>query len=194
MFLVLGLGNPGKKYQQNRHNAGFLFLDWISDRYNINFQKSENYLYSKTAIENSEFLFVKPYTYMNLSGVAVQSVMHYYKIPVENLMVIVDDIALPFGKIRIRAKGSSGGHNGLKSIESSIRSNEYKRIRIGVGYEEQIELADYVLSDFSQHEIAIMQKHIFPAIFECINIAFKEDIELAMSRFNGIIFTEDLSR
>lgn len=188
MFCVVGLGNPGKSYYKNRHNAGFLCLEWIAKQNNFIFQKSREYHFAKVILNSSNFIFVKPQTYMNLSGIAVSSVLNYYKIEVEKCLVIVDDIALPFGKIRIRSNGSSGGHNGLKSIENSIGSQNYRRIRIGVGAPKNEELSNFVLSDFNKKEIQLLNSNIFPAIFESILLIENEKIELAMSKFNGIDF------
>lgn len=188
MFCVVGLGNPGKNYEKNRHNAGFLCLDWIANEYNFKFQKARTYHFAKAILNDTNFIFVKPQTYMNLSGIAVSSILSYYKIEKEKCLVIVDDIALPFGKIRIRANGSNGGHNGLKSIEQYIGSQDYPRIRIGVGAPENQDLADFVLSDFNNHELQMLTKHIFPAIFEAICLIESDNIELAMSKFNGIAF------
>lgn len=188
MFCIVGLGNPGKKYEKNRHNAGFLYLDWLANKNNFLFHKAATYQYAKIFINNFPHIFVKPQTYMNLSGIAVSYVVSYFKIDIEKCIVIVDDIALPFGKIRIRPNGSSGGHNGLKSIEQHLNSQNYPRIRIGVGAPQGEDLADYVLSDFHKKEIDIFYSKIFPAITEAINLIESSDIEIAMSKFNGIDF------
>ncbi len=190
MYCVVGLGNPGKKYEKNRHNAGFLFLDWLANKNNFSFHKAATYHYAKLVYNDLPHIFVKPQTYMNLSGIAVSYVLSYFKINTENCIVIVDDIALPFGKIRIRQNGSSGGHNGLKSIENQIGSQDYPRIRIGVGEPKNEDLADYVLSDFNKKELEIFDLKIFPAISEAIKLIESSNIEIAMSRFNGIDFSQ----
>ncbi len=188
MFCVVGLGNPGKKYEKNRHNAGFLFIDWLAKKNVIPYQKHKNYIYAKATINNISFIFVKPQTYMNLSGIAVSQVLSFYNIEREKCLVIMDDVAIPFGKIRIRKNGSSGGHNGLKSIEQSIGSQNYPRIRIGIGKPDFQDLAYYVLNNFNEKELVILHEKLFPAIFDSIFLIESGNIEIAMSKYNGIDF------
>lgn len=190
MYCIVGLGNPGKKYEKNRHNAGFLYLDWLANKNNFLFHKAATYQYAKVIYNDSPHIFVKPQTYMNLSGIAVSYVLSYFKIDIERCIVIVDDIALPFGKIRIRANGSSGGHNGLKSIEQYLNSQNYPRIRIGVGEPRSEDLADYVLSDFNKKELDIFYSKTFSAISEAISLIESSNIEIAMSKFNGVDFSQ----
>jgi len=159
MRLVVGLGNPGKKYKSNRHNIGFAFLDSYFKAKNLKFKKRIKYDY--LILDN--VIFIKPKTYMNRSGEAVTSILTKYRI--DEILVIVDDIHLPIGEIRIRKSGGNGGHNGLRSIVSTLGSTEFGRIRIGVGSPEEKDLSNYVLSDFSKEEILTLNN-----VFEMLNI------------------------
>jgi len=149
--LIVGLGNPGKFYAKSKHNIGFICLDHYADANKLKFKKDTKFL--------GEILFVgknillKPKTFMNLSGNAVRAVSEYYKISPEDILVISDDLDLPFAKLRLRENGSAGGHNGLKSIISSIGSTEFNRCRIGIGRELDKDMKDQVLSDFSKKEL-----------------------------------------
>lgn len=151
-LLIVGLGNPGTEYKSTRHNVGFMAVDFLAGE-NAKWKKEKNALIAKG--ENNT-IFVKPQTFMNNSGVAVQSLMTYYKIPVENLIVIHDDIDLKIGNVRIKTGGGSGGHNGIKSIDSVV-GPEYKRIRIGVGHprdmNSSIDPSDWVLGKFTKDEL-----------------------------------------
>ena len=155
-FIIVGLGNPGRKYDGSRHNAGFDVIDALVDRYHIGgperFGKS---MIGKGKIGDRKVILVKPLTYMNLSGEAVQEIVHFYKVdPGEDLLVISDDIDLEAGRLRIRKKGSAGGHNGLKNIVRHLGTEEFARIRVGVGAkpDPDYDLADYVLGHFSPEE------------------------------------------
>lgn len=165
MYSVVGLGNPGKKYQLTRHNIGFIILDTFAVKHNLIFKPSkENYYYVEGSLESSTFFLVKPSTYMNLSGIAVLEFSNKYKINPENLLVVVDDVNLSLGKIRLRKAGSDGGHNGIKSIIYHLQSNSFPRLRFGIGNKfEKGDMADYVLSEFTDEE--------FSAIKESINFA-----------------------
>jgi peptidyl-tRNA hydrolase len=162
-FLIVGLGNPGKKYDQTRHNAGFLALDYIAQKENIKITKSKfKALCGECNIGAQRGLFIAPQTFMNNSGEAVREATEFYKIPPEKTIVLFDDISLPVGKIRIRKKGSDGGHNGIKSIIYHIGSDQFPRIKIGVGEKPhpEMELADWVLSRFTDIE----KKELFSAL------------------------------
>lgn len=153
-FLIVGLGNPGKNYEKTRHNIGFQVVEEIARQEGLSFRKKfllKGHL-SQGRIEESSFYLLEPDTYMNLSGDAVSRVMRKFNIPLENILVIVDDIALPFGQLRMRSHSSSGGHNGLKSIEECLHSNGYARLRIGVGDQRETDLASYVLAKFTPDE------------------------------------------
>ncbi|MCX7798388.1 MAG: aminoacyl-tRNA hydrolase [Melioribacter sp.] len=159
MYLVVGLGNPGKKYEYTRHNVGFILLNEFALKHNLQFKSKKNYQYVEGSLESSTFFLLKPTTYMNLSGIAVQEFLSYYKINLENMLVVFDDINLPFGTIRLRKSGSDGGHNGLRSIINNLGSNSFPRLRFGIGNKfNKGEMADYVLSKFSEDEMNILKE------------------------------------
>lgn len=147
MKLIVGLGNIGNKYSRTRHNIGFITVDYFAKNNNFEFTKTKNYYYAKYL----DAIFIKPTTYMNLSGIAIQSVMTKFN-NIDDILVIVDDMDLSFGKIRIRGKGGTGGHNGLKSITSVLNSGEYGRIRIGIGRPDSKDVKDFVLDKFNKQE------------------------------------------
>ncbi len=152
-YLICGLGNPGTKYELTRHNAGFLVLDRLADKTGTTFTPSRYASKSEIKYKGRKIILVKPTTYMNLSGKAVRFWLKERKIDPENLLIITDDIALPFGKLRMRANGSSAGHNGLGNIEETLGNNSYARLRFGVGNEfNKGKQIDYVLSNFSTEE------------------------------------------
>jgi len=179
MRLIVGLGNPGKKYKSNRHNVGFLFLDSFLERENLRFKKRIKYDY----LIQDNLIFIKPKTYMNRSGDAVTSVKTKYSI--DEIVVIVDDIHLPIGEIRIRKSGGNGGHNGLRSISESLGTNDFTRIRIGVGSPEETELSDYVLSDFSEKDIETINI-VFDLLNELLDCYKNEDIESMINQYSRL--------
>jgi len=199
-YIVVGLGNPGKKYLFNRHNAGFLALDYISQKYdfkinNVKF-KSLCGRYTSTVESQSEngeiiknkfdVLFMKPQTYMNGSGEAVSEAARFYKIPTGNILVISDDISLPVGKLRIRKSGSDGGQKGLRSIIENLSSDEFPRIKIGVGEKPHpdYEAADWVLSNFPKEDEKIIFE-TFIKVCECVDMFMKEmPIEKIQNKYN----------
>lgn len=159
-FVVVGLGNPGADYTHTRHNAGFLAIDYMAERLNVNVNRAKfDALYGDAQIGGKRVLLVKPQTYMNNSGTAVRQISEFYKIPVENIIVISDDVSLPVGRIRVRRSGSDGGQRGLKSIIYHLNSDQFPRVKIGVGEKPNpsYDLADWVLSKFTTDE----QKTLF---------------------------------
>lgn len=161
MYLVVGLGNPGKKYELTRHNIGFIILNNFALKHNLCFKTKKNYQYVEGSYGSSTFFLLKPTTYMNLSGLAVQEFLLYRKVDIENMLVVFDDINLPLGKIRLRKSGSDGGHNGMKSIINSLGSNVFPRLRFGIGNKfDKGEMANYVLSRFSEDELISLKKNI----------------------------------
>lgn len=153
-FLITGLGNPGKKYENTRHNFGFMVVKAFAEKQRWTFKADSN-LQGEIAlgtVSESKVILLLPKTYMNLSGQSVRKVLDYYKIDLTHFLVVADDIALDFGTLRFREKGSSGGHNGLKDIESHLGTQEYQRLRLGIGDREHGYLEDYVLSPFSAEE------------------------------------------
>lgn len=153
-YIFVGLGNPGTRYENTRHNIGYLILQRLAEKRGWRFKEDKrfNAYWTKGDDEGSTLHLLLPTTYMNLSGVALKRYLDFFKLDIKRVIVIVDDIALPFGQMRLREKGSSGGHNGLKSIESELNTKEFARLRVGIGAPESIPLADYVLAPFSAEE------------------------------------------
>lgn len=182
-FLVVGLGNPDRKYVNTRHNVGFEMVDVLAAYANIKINKVKcKALIGEGRIGSNPVILAKPQTYMNLSGESVSELCNYFKIPIENVIVIYDDISLDVGKIRIRQKGSAGGHNGMKNIIYHLQSDEFPRVRFGIGAPLG-NLADYVLSNFSKDETKVLiecAKNI-PDIIELI---INGDILKAMNKYN----------
>ena len=185
--IIVGLGNPGDKYKYTRHNAGFLALSYMSQKLNADITKSKfKALYTECVIGEKRVLLMLPQTFMNLSGEAVRAAMDFYKIPVENVLVIFDDISLSCGKLRIRKNGSAGGHNGIKSIIEHTGSDAFPRIKIGVGEKPhpEMDLADWVLSSFTQDEQKVLFDK-FENVFKASELIIKGDITSAMNKYNG---------
>lgn len=165
MKLIVGLGNPGKEYEQTRHNAGFMVMDALADDLGVSINQVKfKGLYTKTKIKGEDVVLLKPTTYMNLSGEAVGEVMRFFKIDVEDLLVIYDDLDLPTGKLRIRDKGSAGGHNGIKSIIQHVGTQNFKRIRVGIDKSSIIPVVDYVLGKFTSEEMVALNEGIKKAV------------------------------
>ena len=179
MRLIVGLGNPGAKYRSNRHNVGFMLLDQIADIRSLSFKKKIKYYYTKFA----DLILIKPKTYMNRSGNAVTSVLTGNKI--EDILVIVDDINIPLGEIRLRKAGGFGGHNGLKSIGSALGTDNFKRLRIGVGAPAEKDLADFVLSDFSKSDLLELEK-IFYLSKELIEEYVENDFDRIVEKYSRL--------
>ncbi|MBC1498990.1 aminoacyl-tRNA hydrolase [Listeria weihenstephanensis] len=155
MKMIVGLGNPGKKYDRTRHNVGFMVVDELSFRYQMPWKKSKfNGMTSSIVVNGEKMLLVKPLTFMNLSGECVRPLMDYYDIPVEDVLIVYDDLDLPTGKIRLRQKGSAGGHNGMKSLIQHLKTQEFNRIRVGVDRPVNGDIINYVLGDFPKSEQA----------------------------------------
>lgn len=154
MFVIAGLGNPGREYVGTKHNVGFEVIDKLAQEYTIHVTKfKQKGLIGDGSIKGEKVLLLKPLTYMNLSGESIREVLKFYKIPIEKLIVIYDDTSLPVGATRIREKGSAGGHNGMKSIISQLGTNEFLRVKVGIGEKPNgWDLADYVLSRFSKDD------------------------------------------
>lgn len=185
MFLVVGLGNPGSQYEFTKHNVGFLTVDYLADKLNIKINKLKfKGLFAKEKIENEDVVILKPQTYMNLSGESVRDFANFFKIPPENIIVVVDDVDLPMGKIRIRKKGSAGTHNGMKSIIYQLQSDNFIRIKVGIEKENRKDdLADYVLKGFSKDEVPIMEESMERAAKAVLEI-LKKGPDVAMNKFN----------
>lgn len=186
MFIIVGLGNPGREYMGTRHNAGFSVIDELADKYNISVDTAKHKgVIGKGVIAGQKVILVKPMTYMNNSGECIREVMDYYKCDIEDLLVIFDDISLDPGKLRLRKKGSAGGHNGIKSIITHLGSDNFQRIKYGVGAKpKDWDLADWVLGKF--------ETELFPALreanlraCEAVEVILTEGIESAMNKYNG---------
>lgn len=184
MKLIIGLGNPGKEYERTRHNTGFMVLDHFADKMGESINQSKfKGLYTKMKYRGEDIILLKPQTFMNLSGEAVRQVMDFYKIDLDDILVIYDDMDMPVGKLRLRESGSAGGHNGIKNIILHTGSQKFKRIRIGIGRHPQMKVVDYVLSRFMQDEMIDMEKGIDLAC-EAIIDYLDHDFSHAMNHFN----------
>ena len=186
MFLIVGLGNPGVEYAATRHNIGFDMITYLSDKYNIPVNSREGKaLVGKGILAGDKVMLAQPQTYMNLSGESVRALMDYYKIDIEDLLVIYDDISLDVGQIRMRGKGSAGGHNGIKSIIQHTGTQEFARIKIGVGQKpEGGDLVKHVLGRFSREEDG-MFRDVFALAEEGLLAWLQEDMKSAMNKVNG---------
>lgn len=186
MYVIAGLGNPGREYEGTRHNVGFMTLDALADKYNIDVrEKAFKGLIGKGVIEGNKVILVKPQMYMNLSGECIRQVMDYYKVDPAEFIVIYDDISLVPGGIRIRKKGSAGGHNGIKNIIAHLGTQEFPRVRIGVGEKPaRMDLADYVLGRFPKEEAETMTTAFKDGAAAVVDMT-TEGVEAAMNHFNG---------
>lgn len=186
MYIIAGLGNPGRKYVNTRHNMGFEALDAVAAKYGIDIKKAKfNGLYGEGNIEGERVVLVKPQTFMNLSGESIREFRDWYKVDNEKIIIIYDDVSLPVGKMRIRPKGSAGGHNGIKNIIYQLSTDIFPRIKLGVGSPDNpdYDLADYVLGKFTKTEI----KELVPIAVktaEAVGEIIKNGVEKAMSKFN----------
>lgn len=187
-WLVVGLGNVGDQYESTRHNAGFDALDALADTLDLPIQRLKFRAYTNTAdVGGQRVLLMKPVTYMNLSGEAVKQAADFYKIPPEHILVISDDVALPPGKLRIRASGSAGGHNGLKNIIAHLHSEQFPRIRIGVGQKPypEYDMIDWVLGRPQGEERTAIEGAVKRAA-QAVEIVIQEGIDRAMNQFNRV--------
>lgn len=186
MFIIVGLGNPTAKYEGTRHNVGFEVIDAIAEKYNIDVDTKKHFAYiGKGVIEGQKVILAKPQTYMNLSGESVRSLVDFYKVdPETEILVAYDDVSLDVGQLRIRKKGSAGGHNGIKSIIAHLGTNVFARIKVGVGEKPaRCDLADYVLGHFTKAEQERMQEGYGDAV-RAASMIVQGEIEAAMNQFN----------
>lgn len=187
MFVIVGLGNPEKKYEGTRHNIGFAVIDALADKYNISIKdKKHKALCGTGVIEGVKVMLVKPLTYMNLSGDSVADVMNFYKLdPEEDMLVVYDDISLAPGNIRVRKKGSAGGHNGIKSIIARCGTQNFMRVKVGVGEKpEGWDLADHVLGHFSDEDSRQVREAVNDAIGAIVMMS-RGDVDQAMNNYNA---------
>nr|WP_317412719.1 aminoacyl-tRNA hydrolase [uncultured Solibaculum sp.] len=186
-FLIVGLGNPGKKYEGTRHNAGFMALDVLANRLGVKVDRLKfKSLCGQTELGDKRCLLMKPQTFMNNSGEAVQEAAGFYKVPPERVLVLFDDISLSPGKLRIRRKGSDGGHNGIKNIIYLLNSDQFPRVKIGVGAKPHpdYDLASWVLSGFSKPDQALMLE-AYDKAADAVELLVKGETDKAMNLYNG---------
>ncbi len=186
-FIIAGLGNPGSKYEATRHNTGFIFMDMLADKYGVKVNKIKFKAVSAvTDINGHKCLLLKPQTFMNESGQSIREAASFYKISPEKIIVVFDDISLDCGKMRIRRKGSDGGHNGIKSIIYQLNSDEFPRVKMGVGKKPHpdYDLADWVLSNFSKDELKLMHDAAENAVV-AVELMVNGEIDAAMSKYNS---------
>ncbi len=186
MFVIIGLGNPGKKFDYTRHNVGFDVIDYMSKKYDIKVEKIKHKaLIGEGRIKGQKVMLVKPQTYMNLSGEALMSIVNFYKAQNDKVIVVYDDIDTAIGKLRIRKKGSGGSHNGMRNIIYLWKNQDFPRVRIGIGQPKPgFDLADYVLGRFSKEEVKLVAPIIVRSA-EAIEAWMENDIEYAMNKYNG---------
>ena len=184
-YIIVGLGNPGKDYEKTRHNTGFMAMDLISDKLSCHIDRLKFKALTTTAeLCGHNVLFMKPQTFMNLSGEAVFAAMDFYKIPLDHVIVVFDDTTLDVGKMRIRKKGSAGGHNGLKSIIANCGGDDFPRIKIGIGKKpEGWDLADWVLGKYSEEDLKTLQG-MYENSFEAAKLMVSGKLDEAMNKFN----------
>jgi PTH1 family peptidyl-tRNA hydrolase len=184
MKLIVGLGNIGKKYENTRHNVGFMLIDKIADNFHITFDKSKFCgAYTEFNYNGEKIILLKPEKYMNLSGEVVAAYVKFYKIPISDILIISDDLDMPTGKIKLKYKGSSGGHNGLKNIEQNLGTNEYKRLKVGIANNKLIDTKDYVLGKFTKEEFNELSKvldMIVTIFIDYLNL----DFDNVMTKYN----------
>ncbi len=186
-FLIVGLGNPGREYRESRHNVGFMLVDCLAERFKVAFSRLEQRaLVTKADQQGRQIILAKPQTFMNLSGVSTGALMRYYKIPITQLMVAYDDVDLPLGPLRLRPDGGSAGHKGMTSIIKRLGTQEFPRMRIGIGRPPgRKEAADYVLQNFSTFEVETLTPTLERAAVAAL-LFITQGLEAAMNQYNGI--------
>lgn len=186
MYIIAGLGNPTKEYEKTRHNVGFEVIDVLADMlFTTVVEKKFKAYYGKGAIGGQKVLLLKPQTFMNLSGESVRAAADFYKVDPEHIIIVYDDISLDVGQLRVRKKGSAGGHNGIKNIIAHLGTQEFPRVRVGVGGKpNKMDLADYVLSRFSKEDRGLMED-AFKEAARAVEVLITEGADSAMNQFNG---------
>lgn len=185
MILIVGLGNPGKQYEQTRHNIGFDVIDYMANKYNIDVNREKfKGICGEGFIENKKVILLKPLTYMNLSGESIRELANFYKLKDDEIIVVYDDISLDIGRLRIREKGSAGGHNGIKSIIQNLGGDKFPRVKVGVGQPKD-NLVNHVLGKFSKEDREHIEK-VIPVVSDAIVEIVKNDAKESMNKFNGV--------
>lgn len=184
MRIIVGLGNPGREYEMTRHNMGFIILDEIAHEMQVSFShKKFDGSYAEGFYEGEKVILLKPLRYMNLSGEVVKPFLDYFKIKIEDMLIISDDLDMEFGRIRLKKQGSSGGHNGLKNIEHHLGSSCYARLKIGISNQKNIDTKDYVLGRFSKEELLVLEK-VKETVVDLFRDSFHMTYENLMNRYN----------
>lgn len=184
MKLVVGLGNPGDDYVNTRHNTGFYMLDlYLESKGLVHYKSKFNGLYVLAAVEGEKVIFLKPQSFMNLSGEVIRKFVDFYKIDVSDILIIHDDLDIPLGSFKLKTSGSSGGHNGLKNIEAHLKTQKYKRLKIGISHIDREDTIDYVLGKFKKEEQEIMEK-LSIIIGNLLDDYFKMDFDALMNKYN----------
>jgi len=179
--LVIGLGNPGLKFKESRHNLGFMVVEELARKIKVSFKRN---IYCKAYISlNKEVILAKPYTFMNLSGFSVRRLKEKFDVSLRDILVICDDLNLPLGKLRLKLRGSSGGHKGLSSIIQALESEDFPRLRIGIGRPLEEDFSSFVLSKFSQEELSIVKEAISKAV-SCVQEWIYQDFQRLMAKYN----------
>lgn len=185
MYLIVGLGNPGRKYENTRHNIGFIAIDKLAEKLDIRVNKIKHQaLVGEGFVGREKIILAKPQTYMNLSGASVKELISYYKLDITRLIVIYDDIDIDMGTLRIRKKGSGGTHNGMRSIIRILGDDSFPRLRLGIGRNSNIPLDKFVLGNFAKDEIKPMEAVVCKSV-DAICTIIEKDLDLAMNRYNG---------
>ena len=185
MILIVGLGNPGKQYEQTRHNIGFDVIDYMANKYNIDVNREKfKGICGEGFIENKKVILLKPLKYMNLSGESIRELANFYKLEDDEIIVVYDDISLDIGRLRIREKGSAGGHNGIKSIIQNLGGDKFPRVKVGVGQPKD-NLVNHVLGKFSKEDREHIEK-VIPVVSDAIVEIVKNDAKESMNKFNGV--------
>lgn len=184
MYLIVGLGNPGHEYKNTRHNMGFMCIDSIAEKYQVSFSKEKfGGIYGEFQYHSEKVILLKPQRYINLSGEVVKKYVDYFKIPLQNILIIHDDLDIEFGNIKIKYKGSSGGHNGLKNIEYHLGTQNYKRIKLGISNNKKIDTKDYVLSKFDENSKETLNS-IINTVCKIVDDYFILSFENLMNKYN----------
>ena len=184
MKLVVGLGNPGKEYENTRHNVGFNIIDLYLDKKGLSLDKDKfNGKYTKTIINEEEVIFLEPQTYMNLSGECIKKIIDYFKIDISDILIIQDDLDMKLGKIKLKENSSSGGHNGIKNIEDMLKTNDIKRLKVGISKNKLIDTKDYVLGKFSKEDKEILNE-TYKTCLDIIDDFFIMNFDLLMGKYN----------
>ena len=186
MKLIIGLGNPGKEYENTRHNIGFMAIDNYVKFHNLgDFKEKFNGMYLKYQLDNEQVILVKPLSFMNLSGDVVRKYVDYFKVDIKDILIIHDDLDMPVGKIKLKQNGSSGGHNGIKDISLKLGTEEFKRLKVGISNNKNMDTKDYVLGRFSKEEKVLINEAIDETT-KIIDDYFKYPFNDLMSRYNGV--------